>query len=169
MTQLIQTNHSPFPSAEKIPRKRKQVQARSEKRGEDTYLSIRKFIVQERSILLVSPRKQGNDVGYRACLLQPRCASRGYMLSFGQNRTCRPVGEIPARPLCEKARCSGYPPHRRIGQSNRGMVLRIFASAWVDPLHIHPLNILHWLRLDLCRLGVVVRCVFSQSPSKRPC
>src|SRR5260221_13064729 len=59
------------------------------------------------------------------------------MLSFGRIRTCSPVGELPARPLCEKARCSGYSPNRRIGQRNRRMVLRIFASAWDDPFCIH--------------------------------
>ncbi len=48
-----------------------------------------------------------------------------------------PVGELPARPLCEKAMCSGYSPNRRIGQSNRRMVLRIFDSAWDDPFCIH--------------------------------
>ena len=59
MTRLIPTNHSPFPSPEKIPRKRREVQARSEKRDEDTYRSRRKWIVQERSILLVNPRAAG--------------------------------------------------------------------------------------------------------------
>src|SRR5260221_14695201 len=54
MTRLIQTNHSPFSSLEKIPWKKREVQARSEKRDEDTYLSRRKWIVQGRSILLVN-------------------------------------------------------------------------------------------------------------------
>lgn len=44
MTRLIQTNHPPFPSPEKIPRKRREVQARSEQEDEDTYLSIQKEV-----------------------------------------------------------------------------------------------------------------------------
>ncbi len=61
MTRLIQTNHSPFRSTEKIPWKRREVQVRSEKRDEDTYLSRRKWIVQGRSILLVNPRAAGKQ------------------------------------------------------------------------------------------------------------